>query len=245
MDKIRYIAICTGDEKLNEEIAEDIRAFVSGNGKQIPIYQCSERGVKTTHGDTLETEEYLIYHPDVLATKKLDRMAMTVNRYYQGEYSKGAWADWMECDYFSRMSNRAFADFMEAVLCAAGKTEVDALAGNWAFTPEQMENLGKMEHARWNAFHFCMGFMPMTQEEYDARTRIYRQQKQETGKGKIRIGKNMEAKTHACLISWDALDQLSDQENAITGGNVDYKQMDRNNILLLPELLRIRDQIGQ
>ena len=87
--------------------------------------------------------------------------------------------------------------------------------------------------------------LPMTQEEYDARTRIYRQQKQETGKGKIRIGKNMEAKTHACLISWDALDQLSDQENAITGGNVDYKQMDRNNILLLPELLRIRDQIGQ
>ena len=32
-----------------------------------------------------------------------------------------------------------------------------------------------------------------------------------------------------------------EKENAITGGNVDYKQMDRNNILILPELLKIRD----
>ena len=147
----------------------------------------------------------------------------------------------MECDYFSRMSNRAYADFQDAVLRAAGRTEADALGGNWEFSQEHLENLGKMEHARWNAFHFCMGFMPMSQEEYAARTAIYRRQQQETGKGKIRIGKNLDARTHACLIGWDELDVLSDTENAITGGNVDYKQMDKNNILLLPELLRIRD----
>ena len=98
-----------------------------------------------------------------------------------------------------------------------------------------------MEHARWNAFHFCMGFMPMSQEEYDARTAVYLEQKTQTGKGKIRIGKNLDAKTHACLIGWDDLDILSAKENAITGGKVDYKQMDKNNILLLPTLFRIRD----
>ena len=228
-------------DQLDDAIAEDIRDFVARKGRNIPVYQCSEQGVKITHVDTMETEEHRIYQPDVLATQTLDRMAMTVNQYYQGQYSKGALADWMECDYFSRMSNRAYADFQEAVLRAAGRTEADALAGNWEFSDAQLENLGKMEHARWNAFHFCMGFVPMSQEEYAERTAIYRQQQQETGKGKIRIGKNLEAGTHACLIGWDALDVLSDTENAITGGNVDYKQMDKNNILLLPELLRIRD----
>ena len=126
-------------------------------------------------------------------------------------------------------------------IAATGKTEEDALAGNWEFSEVQLENLGKMEHARWNAFHFCMGFMPMGQEEYDARTAIYREQQRTEGKGKIRIGKNMDDKTHACLTGWEELDVLSAKENAITGGNVDYKQMDRNNILLLPTLFRIRD----
>ena len=241
IDTIRYIVVCTGDTALDEAIAEELRAFVTQKGKLIPVHQCSDRGVKITHGDTLETEEHRIYHPDVLATKKLDQMAMTINKYYQGEYSKGALEDWMACDYFSRMSNRAFADFIEAVLRAAGKTEADALAGNWEFSDVQLENLGKMEHARWNAFHFCMGFMPMSSEEYAARTQIYQEQQRASGKGRIRIGKNLDARTHACLISWDALDALSEKENAITGGKVDYKQMDKNNILLLPELFRIRD----
>ena len=241
LDKIKYITVCTGTEALNEEIAEDLRDFLSQKGKHIPVYQCSNRGIQVTDGSTGETTAHRIYHPDVLSTKKLDQMAMTVNRYYMGSYSKGALNDWLECDYFSRMSNRAFADFQAAVLRAAGKTEADALEGRWDFTPEQMENLGIMEHARWNAFHFCMGFSPMSEEEYARRTAMYLREKEETGKGKTRIGKNLAAKTHACLISWDALDELSARENAITGGSVDYKQMDRNNILILPELLKIRD----
>ena len=143
-------------------------------------------------------------------------------------------------NYFSYIT-KELPDFIEAVLRAAGKTEADALAGNWEFSDVQLENLGKMEHARWNAFHFCMGFMPMSSEEYAARTQIYQEQRRASGKGRIRIGKNLDARTHACLISWDALDALSEKENAITGGKVDYKQMDKNNILLLPELFRIRD----
>jgi hypothetical protein len=53
-------------------------------------------------------------------------MAMAVNQYYNGENSRGAVEDWMVCDYFSRMSNRAYADFQEAVLRVSGKTEEDA-----------------------------------------------------------------------------------------------------------------------
>lgn len=242
LENIRYIAVCTDSEALNEEIAEELRAFLSQKGKKIPVYQCSNRGVKVTDSDTGETTEHLIYHPDVLSTRKLDQMAMAVNHYYMGKNSKGPLKEWLVCDYFSRMSNRAFADFQPAVLRVAGKTEQDALEGRWNFTPQQLENMGKMEHARWNAFHFCMGFSLMREEEYAARKAAYLREKEETGEGKTRIGKNLAAKTHACLIGWDELDALSEKENAITGGSVDYKQMDRNNILILPQLLKIRDE---
>lgn len=242
LEKIRYLVICTGSEPLDAEIEAQLRDFFQRKGQDVSIHRCSRLGIKTTDIRTDETVAHRIYHPDVLATKTLDRMAMTVNRYYMGSYSKGALADWMDCDYFSRMSNRAFADSIPAVLRAAGKTEEQVLSGQWDFTPAQLENLGQMEHARWNAFHFCMGFLPMSEEEYAARTAIYLEQKAATGKGSIRIGKNLDRKTHACLISWDALDELSDRENRITSGQVDYKQMDKNNILLLPELFRIRDR---
>ena len=54
----------------------------------------------------------------------------------------------------------------------------------------------------------------------------------------IRIGKNLAAKTHACLIDWEDLDALSARENEVTGGQVDYKAMDINNVLAVPEVLR-------
>ena len=241
LQSIRSIVLCTGDQTADEALAEDIRDYLDYLGGNIPVYQCSSRGVKITDIATGNTEEHEIYHPRMLSTQVLDRMAMAVNQYYNGENSRGAVEDWMVCDYFSRMSNRAYADFQEAVLRVSGKTEEDAKNGRWEFTPQQLENLGMMEHLRWNAFHFCMGFMPMSREEYDRRAEIYLREKAQTGKGKIRIGKDMQRKVHACLISWDALDELSARENAITGGSVDYKQMDVNNILLLPQLLKIRD----
>ena len=242
LNAIRYIVVCTGSETRNAEIGEELRDFLKHRGREIPVHLCSYRGIVTTDPATLETESHKLYHPDVLATRKLDRMAMAVNRYYRGDSSNGALADWMECDYFSRMSSRAFADSVEAVLCCAGKTREQALAGDWQFTDQQLENLGILEHQRWNAFHFCMGFAPMSEEEYEARAAQWRREKEETGKGKTRIGKNLPGKTHACLIPWENLDALSEKENRITGGSVDYKQLDINNVMILPELLKIAEE---
>ena len=42
--------------------------------------------------------------------------------------------------------------------------------------------------------------------------------------------KDVEHKRHGCLVPWDDLDELSDFENSYTGKNVDYKQMDRENV---------------
>ena len=94
------------------------------------------------------------------------------------------------------------------------------------------------EHDRWCAFHYCMGFRAMTQEEYQERCRIYREEKAKNPASRYRIGKDMVRRIHSCLIPWDQLDQLSAAENAVTGGSVDYKALDRNNVLTLPALLK-------
>jgi hypothetical protein len=60
----------------------------------------------------------------------------------------------------------------------------------------------------------------------------------------VRINKNQQARTHACLVSWDELDELSARDNAITGRGVDYKQLDINNVLALPAVLRA-DEKGE
>ena len=143
----------------------------------------------------------------------------------------------MVCDYFSRMSSRASADFTHAMLRAAGKTREQVAAGDWDLTAEMLENLSRTEHLRWCAFHYCMGFHTMTDAEFDSRAQEYRHQVAQNGKATIRIGKNMEQRTHACLVDWDELDTLSRKENAITDQNKDYKALDRANVQAIPKML--------
>ena len=78
----------------------------------------------------------------------------------------------------------------------------------------------------------------MTEEEFSERCRIYQEEKAKDPATRYRIGKDIAKGIHCCLIPWEELDALSAKENAVTGGNVDYKQMDRNNVLTLPALLK-------
>ena len=55
--------------------------------------------------------------------------------------------------------------------------------------------------------------------------------------GISRITKDTENKLHACLVSWDELDELSKLESSVTGKNVDYKKKDMENVLMVKELL--------
>ena len=239
---IKYIVINTGSEKLNSEMAEEISFAARQLGCLAPVIQCSYQGIRVQTDDASESVLNEVYSPQVLSMGTIDRMAMIVNQHYMGQSSKGALQDWLNCDYFSRMSCRAFADFMGAYLRASGRTEADAIAGNWDFSPELWENLSIMEHERWCAFHYCMGFSPMTAEEYSSRANTYLEQLKTPGVKPIRIGKNLEGKTHACLISWDELEELSRREFAVTGKKVDYKDMDTENLRIIPKLLRIQKE---
>ena len=108
------------------------------------------------------------------------------------------------------------------------------------FAPEGelMENLAKTEHLRWWAFQFSEGYRVMPREIWEARAEAHLKEKKEKGSSRIRIGKDPEHLLHACMIEWDELDELSRRENEVTGGSVDYKQMDRDNVLNVGPLVR-------
>lgn len=238
-EQLKYIAVCTGSEERNAEIGEELYYYFQRTKNTPPIYQCSHQGVKVTGTNRLIN----IYRPEILSTERIDRLAMILNHHYMGNGGVDPETDWMFCDHFSRMSNRASADFVGAMLRAAGRTEEEALA-DWNLPAHLLENLGKTEHLRWCAFHYCMGFSPMTEEEYDRRAAEYRRQV-EAGEKPLRIGKNMEDRTHACLVDWEELDALSAKEQSITGTPKDYKALDIDNVLVLPKLLRAQNALDQ
>ena len=86
------------------------------------------------------------------------------------------------------------------------------------------------------------GWEHVSREEFDARAGIYRTEVAKTGSSRVRIGKDLNQRIHACLIPWEDLDDLSARENAVTGKNLDYKEMDRNNVRAIPNVLRAMDE---
>ena len=108
------------------------------------------------------------------------------------------------------------------------------LAGDWPPDAETLENLAITEHLRWCAYQYANGYAAMSEEVWEQRAARYRSGA-EPG---FRISRDNQNRLQACLTPWEKLDELSDRENAVTGGQVDYKQMDRNNVLMLREILR-------
>lgn len=232
---LNYLVICTGDEVLNLELEQELQQYFKSLRQSIKIYRVSNQGIVHKAGPGKISQDP-IYCRDILCTDKMDRMAMVLNHSYCNGPSPQE--DWKSCDYFSRMSSRASADFAQSMVHAAGMTFEDIQAGAWSPQGELLENLSKTEHLRWNAFHFAMGFHPMPEDIFQERAALYLKEKTESGKGKTRISKDLIGKYHACLIPWDDLDVLSERENSITGGNVNYKDADRKNILAMGDVIR-------
>ena len=220
--KIKYIVVAVGDEKTGREIAHGFQEILREKGVYMSIYQCMKDRVYSYRFGK-ERKKSGIYDADILYTGKMDELAMEINHYYCGEDGDSA-AQWAGCDYFSRMSCRASADYLKTLFRRLNidEKEIDA---------ETLENLSKSEHLRWNAFHFSMGYQTMSKEIREKRAEMYKKDKS------VRIAKDPGNKIHACLVSWDELDELSAFESGITGKNVDYKQSDRDNIITVKKLM--------
>ena len=160
----------------------------------------------------------------------MDILAERINHYYN-DPNGSVKEQWMNCSYFNRMSCRASADFLFPYISGLNICSLKELGS------EKLENMAKTEHKRWNAFHFSMGYSTMNQKIWEQRAREYLEEKSEKGASKLRISKDTENMLHACLISWDELDGLSAREQKVTGHNIDYKQMDRDNVRTVIELL--------
>lgn len=235
---LKYIVLCCGKAD-NEELAYELAKSLKYRNRRLPIY-CLAKGEYTEirYWDTVPIG-WTLYDSDILISDRADKLAMAYNHYYCQGNGKTMLQNWFLCDSFSRESSRAATDFMPSLLRMAGLTEKEVLENGLSLSAEQELNLAKTEHLRWCAFHLNNGFRAMTAEEFDERCKQYLKEKSEGKKELIRIAKDMETRTHACLVDWDALTELSKAESAVTGKNVDYQQMDVNNIRVIPLALRL------
>ena len=231
-DSVRCIALCTGSSRTNAEIADDLTEWFRQDERRPALLRVTRDEICDAHGRPQRV--WALGAPDIW---RMDAMAMQINQRYCKANGKTAEENWRECDYFSRMSCRASADFAPAMLRAAGKTEDEVLAGSWPPDEETLEHLSVTEHLRWCAFHRVMGYRRMSDAVYQARAERWQRETRELGTSSVRIGKDAERRLHACLIPWEELDALSARENAVTGGHVDYKDMDRENVLALRDIL--------
>lgn len=235
---VNYVAVCTGRETVNSEIGELLQSYLLRRGCSTPIHLCSRHGISRLC-DTGRTIAHRIYTPEFLCSDRIDRMAMILNQSYHG--SGTMTENWRNCSYFDRMSSRAAADFYSALLYCAGVTSDEALR-SWDPQGKLLENLSITEHLRWVAFHYCMGFRPMTDQEFEQRKAAYLSTKEKDPATTYRITKDTKKRIHACMIPWEELDAYSQKENAITGRTVDYAEYDRNNVRNLVNVLKAMDK---
>ena len=228
---LNYVAICTGDEKEAAEIAVEFAELFDRLGIRALILQCGATRVRKDADCRGPAATVSVYTPEILRGDGPDALAMALNHSYHGEEAGSAGEQWMDCDYFSRTSCRASADYAGALLEATGP---EARSGG-ELPDEVLDNLAQAEHLRWCAFHYAMGYRPMPETVWQSRAETWRRQKK-AGQTPLRIGKDPEAKLHACLVDWEELDALSARENGVTGGTVDYKQLDRDNVKVLLSL---------
>lgn len=234
-DSLNYIVVCTGSNAINEEIADQIRVYLHRNGSNAAIYLCGHRGV-IRHSDVDCLKPHSIYTTKLLQTDVLDRKAKYLHHRYK--CSKGSTLSidehWRDCDYFSRNSNRASADFQPAFLAMAHTTREEAIQ-NWKPTGALRDSLAITEHLRWNAFHYCMGFRPLTDEEFEQRKATYAEDIK--ANPDYRIGKDMARRIHGCIRSWEELKKYNLKENEVTGSDTDYQFYDYENIEAIGTIL--------
>lgn len=242
---LKLIAVCTGGDERNREIADNLMLYLQRRGREnLCVLQCGEKGVRyQAHvGSPIQVKK--IYSRDFLSAEKADRRAILLNAVYDTS-ARSDWEKWVACDSFSKMSSRASADFAPAFLRMAHMSREELLSGAWRPEDPLRQNLGESEHLRWNAFHFAMGYAPMSRDQFEANLKAVKKCREEGVPCKIRATKDVKKRLHACLVPWEELDELSECERLQTGEEKNYKQLDINNVLALPRLLAAEERGGK
>lgn len=242
LGSVKYIAVCAGNDEMNAEICDTLMLYLKRvRSEHICVVQCTKDGVRYQESVGAPILTKKVRSLEMLSADRMDRDAILINSAYDSS-DRTDWEKWVACDSFSKMSSRASAAFIPALVKASGCTEEEITEGQWEPDGKLLDVLGETEHLRWCAFHFANGYRRMSGEELSRNIENYVRCR-EKGLPLPRITKNAEQRTHACLIPYDQLDALSERENAVTGKNTDYRQLDINNVLMIPRILKERKKL--
>lgn len=238
LNTLKYIAVCTGNNEMNTELTDNLLLYLKRKqSEHICVVQVTSDGVcyqETVASDIVGKQVLTL---DMLSAEKADREGILLNATYDPS-DRTAWDKWVSCDSFSKMSSRASAEFIPALIKASGFSEEEIMQEGWDPGEEKLRILGETEHLRWCAFHYTMGYRTMTDQEFDRRVKEYEEHIRSGRPGRYRITKDTQNRLHACLIPNDELDGLSEKESRVTGKKVDYRKADINNILTIPQILK-------
>jgi hypothetical protein len=239
---LKYIAVCAGNDAMNAELSDSLMLYLKRvHAEHICVVQVTKAGIRYQAFVGGEIKVKDVFTLDMLSAKKEDRNAIILNAAYDTS-DRSSWEKWIACDPFSKMSSRASAEFIPAFVKASGYTEEEIMAEGWRPDDEKLRVLGETEHLRWCAFHYCMGYRTMPREIFDNKAEHYQECAAKGIPCSNRIAKDAEKRMHACLIPNEELDDLSRREKEATGRDVDYKQMDINNILMIPQILNAQKE---
>lgn len=239
LGSLKYIAVCAGSEQMNAELSDQLMLYLKRmRAEHICVLQGIKSGVRYQEAVGSPLEVKSVYSYEMLSAVQEDRNAILINSAYDRS-DRTDWEKWVACDTFSKMSSRASAEFIPALAKASGYCAEEFSEGNWEekISAEKLDTLGEMEHLRWCAFYYVNGYKAMSEEEFEKRAERYRENVRQEKPADPRISKDAERRIHACLIPYDQLDGLSEREKAVTGRNIDYRQADINNVLMISRIL--------
>lgn len=178
-----------------------------------------------------------IYSYDFLLNSEIEKLALNGHAVYELSFSENqASEDEIRKSYHisetDKRSSRANAIHIKYKLFALGY-QVNAAIGEPDCSdelikrlkdPQTLLKLTQLEHLRWNAFVRSEGYVGASAQD----ACIYKQYTNNSHK-------HLRAKMHACICTWDELDEIS----RVFGS--DFKESDKNFISKIPYILGILD----
>ena len=224
--EVRYVVVALADDELNMEAALLIMEHCRRTGLPSPHFALAISsgdgdGSEITANTVFFSRRNELYSEAVVIREEADRMAVAVNAAYarsskrQPEPLLSDRQMWSNLNQFKRDSNRATADFIPSMLRLSGLCEAEAASRTKLTEDQQLADvLTETEHLRWNAFHYAMGYRPMSTEEMAQRfAALY--ESGARGEALEECRRDKERCLHVCLVPWSELEGISSAYNRL------------------------------
>lgn len=196
-----FIILGLNDSAKNLRTAEllaqnSIGAKVFALAKEHNYYELKRKG---NYGNIeLFGDEIRIMTAETIIDGSLDSAAIAVNKFYNGGKD-----DYYTKRTIEQQSNKYFGlniptklTLLGLEMCAINAVGVMTTADFKLYVGDRIEDLARQEHARWNGFHFANGYKTWDLNDIP------------DGYAKTKCE---EKKLHACLVTYDELDAVSDR----------------------------------